>query len=60
MVDVLGDVGEALSGARPEHLTDLYQAVGLVQVRYEPSTHVADVTIQPMSRVNSVRVRGGT
>ncbi|MCA1676357.1 MAG: recombinase family protein, partial [Actinobacteria bacterium] len=59
MVDALGDVGEALSGARPESLANLYQAVDL-QVRYEPSTHVADVTIRPGSRVNSECVRGGT
>ncbi len=59
MIDALGDVDEALSGARPESLVTLYQAVGL-QVRYEPSTHVADVTIQPVSRVNSECVRGGT
>jgi hypothetical protein len=57
MIDAVGDVGQALSGARPESLATLYQAVGL-QVRYEPSTHIADVTIQPVSRVNSECVRG--
>ncbi|MFN2494688.1 MAG: recombinase family protein [Pseudonocardiaceae bacterium] len=59
MVDALGDVGEALSDARPESLANLYQAVDL-QVRYDPSTCVADVTIRPGSRVNSECVRGGT
>ncbi|MGH3935787.1 MAG: recombinase family protein, partial [Pseudonocardiaceae bacterium] len=57
MVDALGDVGAALSGVRPDSLANLYQAVDL-QVRYEPSRHVADVTIRPVSRVNSERVRG--
>ncbi len=59
MIDALGDVDQALSGVHPESLSHLYTAVGL-QVRYEPTTHVADVTIQPVSRVNSERVRGGT
>ena len=38
---------------------NLYAAVGL-QVRYEPTSYTADVTIQPMSRVSSECVRGGT
>ncbi len=59
MIDSLGDVGAALHGAKPERLAKLYELVGL-QVRYEPNACTADVTIQPVSRVNSVRVRGGT
>ena len=59
MVDALGDVGEALSSTHPESLENLYAAVGL-QVRYEPTSHTADVTIRPVSRVNSECVRGGT
>ena len=57
MIDSLGDVGEALTNASTERLATLYQAVNL-QIRYEPSTHTADVTIQPVGRVNSERVRG--
>ncbi len=59
MIDALGDVGHALSGTEPEHLANLYTAVGL-QVRYQPTTHTADVTLQPVGRVNSACVRGGT
>ncbi|MPZ00137.1 MAG: hypothetical protein GEU97_19545 [Actinophytocola sp.] len=59
MVDSLGDVGAALSDAKPDSLAGLYTAVGL-QVRYEPEAHVADVAIQPAGRVNSACVRGGS
>ncbi|MEU3275418.1 recombinase family protein [Saccharomonospora sp. NPDC006951] len=59
MIDSLGDVGEALSGAQPERLADLYASVGL-RVRYEHETAFAEVTIQPITRVNSECVRGGT
>lgn len=59
MVDSLGDVGAALSEAKPDRLADLYARVN-VQVGYEPATHTADVTIQPLMRVNSARVRGRT
>jgi hypothetical protein len=59
IVDSLGDLGGALSGARPGRLADLYAAVDL-HVRDDPAAHAADVSLQPVSRVNSVRVRGGT
>ncbi|WP_184728487.1 recombinase family protein [Saccharopolyspora phatthalungensis] len=59
MIDSLGDVGPALSGAKPDRLANLYQAVDL-QVRYEPAERAAQIKIHPASRVNSVRVRGGT
>ncbi|WP_188989414.1 recombinase family protein [Saccharopolyspora thermophila] len=59
MIDSLGDVGTALSNAKPDRLASLYEAVDL-QVRYEPTERVAQITIHPASRVNSVRVRGGT
>ena len=59
MIDSLGDMGEALSGARRDRLADLYSALDL-HVRYEPAEQAADVTIRPVGRVNSVRVRGGT
>ncbi|WP_145735722.1 recombinase family protein [Saccharopolyspora dendranthemae] len=59
MVDSLGDVGAALSGAKPERLATLYESVDL-QVRYEPGARAAEIKIHPANRVNSVRVRGGT
>ncbi|MGP4017464.1 hypothetical protein [Saccharopolyspora sp. 5N708] len=59
MIDSLGDVGAALSSAKPDRLANLYQAVDL-QVRYEPAERAADIKIHPVSRVNSVRVRGGS
>jgi hypothetical protein len=59
MIDSLEDMGTALSGTNPESLWNLYQAIGL-QIRYEPAAQLADLTIQPMSRVNSECVRGGT
>ncbi|MEV0054312.1 recombinase family protein [Saccharopolyspora shandongensis] len=59
MIDSLGDVGAALSSVKPDRLTNLYQAVDL-QVRYEPAERAAQIKIHPASRVNSVRVRGGT
>ncbi len=37
----------------------IYQTIGL-QIRYEPPAQLADLTIQPVSRVNSECVRGGT
>lgn len=59
MIDSLGDVGAALSGATSGSLADLYRAVDL-RIRYDPAGQAADVTIRPVGRVNSVRVRGGT
>ena len=59
MIDSLRDVVEALSRPKRESLEDLYTALDL-QVRYEHDLQAADVTIQPVSRVNSARVRGGT
>jgi DNA invertase Pin-like site-specific DNA recombinase len=59
MIDSLGDVGAALSGAKPESLANLYEAVDL-QVCYDQAANAADVIIQPMRRVNSKCVRGGT
>lgn len=59
MVDSLEDMGAALSGTNRESLLDLYQAIGL-QIRYEPAAQLADLTIRPVSRVNSECVRGGT
>jgi hypothetical protein len=57
-IDSLADTGASLSKAGPETLASFYTAVDL-QGRYEHETQVADVTIQPVTRVNSVRVRGG-
>ena len=59
MIDSLDDMGTALSGTNRESLSNLYQAIGL-QIRYEPAAQLADLTIQPVSRVNSECVRGGT
>ncbi|GAA2806838.1 recombinase family protein [Saccharopolyspora taberi] len=59
MIDSLGDVGAALSSTKSGRLANLYEAVDL-QVCYEPADRVAQIKIHPASRVNSVRVRGGT
>lgn len=60
MIDSLGDVGAALHQGKPDHLAGLYAAVDL-QVRYQHEDRAADIKIHPArSRVNSVRVRGGT
>ncbi len=59
MIDSIGDVGAALTQADPPSLTALYEASRL-QMVYDPTSHVVDVTVQPRGRVNSVRVRGGT
>lgn len=59
MIDSLGDVGTALGGCMPEKAASLYEALDL-EIRYDHETAAADVTIQPMKRVNSVRVRGGS
>ncbi len=59
MIDSLGDVGTALSDAKPDSLTNLYNGVDL-HVRYEPAENAADVSIGFGGRVNSAGVRGGT
>lgn len=58
-IDSLGDMGEALNGAKPDKLAELYTAVGL-QAQYKPTAHEVDVSIVPMGRVNSACVGGGT
>ncbi|HEY2500482.1 MAG TPA: hypothetical protein VGI68_03435 [Mycobacterium sp.] len=57
-LDSLEDIDTALSSASRERLANLYQGVDL-QIRYEPSTQVAEASIQPVNRVNSECVRGG-
>lgn len=57
MIDSLGDVGEALAGARPEKLSKLYERVGL-ELRYVPDEQVVYATTT--LRVASACVRGGT
>ncbi|WP_231961059.1 recombinase family protein [Amycolatopsis thermoflava] len=59
MIDSLGDVGRKLAKARTDSLAGLYEALNLA-VRYDHDSQAAQVTIQPVIRVNSVRVRGGT
>ncbi|GAA3800983.1 hypothetical protein [Amycolatopsis tucumanensis] len=58
MIDSLGDVGRKLAKARTDSLAGLYEALNLA-VRYEHDSQAVQVTIQPVMRVNSVRVRGG-
>jgi len=45
MVDSLGDVGAALSGAKADSLANLYTGIDL-QIRYEPAENVADVSVR--------------
>ncbi|WP_433873771.1 recombinase family protein [Saccharopolyspora sp. CA-218241] len=58
MIDALGDVGAALSDAKPERLANLYQSLDL-HIRYEPTERAAQIEIHPADRVNSKRVGGG-
>ncbi|NYH77202.1 DNA invertase Pin-like site-specific DNA recombinase [Actinopolyspora biskrensis] len=58
-IDSLGEIGPALANTSPEKLANLYTAVSL-QIRYQPDDHAADVTIEPVGRVNSKGVGGGT
>lgn len=55
MIDSLGDVGVALSGADPQGLAKLYDELRL-DLRYDAENAIVDETANP--RVNSVRVRG--
>ncbi len=57
MVDILGDVGAAITDARPERLSRLYRELGLER-RYEPGEQAIYATARP--RVASAGVRGGT
>ena len=59
MIDSLGDVGAALSDAKRDSLANLYTGINL-QVLYEPTEKVADVSVRLGRRVNSAGVRGGT
>ena len=59
MIDSLGDVGAALSSGDIGQMADLYTALGL-RIRYEHETGMADVIIEPATRVNSECVRGGS
>ena len=58
MVDSIGDIGTALTKAQPQSLTVLYETLRL-QMVYDSSSQVVDVTVQPHGRVNNARVRGG-
>jgi hypothetical protein len=59
MVDQLGDIGQVLDRANPKDLAELYDGLRLA-VDYDHRTRVADVSIMPTPRVDSVCVRGGT
>jgi DNA invertase Pin-like site-specific DNA recombinase len=57
MIDALGDVGEAIEGARPESLARLYRDLGIeVSYRHREDGGLATIAL----RVVSVCVRGGT
>ncbi|WP_141921328.1 zinc ribbon domain-containing protein [Halopolyspora algeriensis] len=58
-IDSLGEIGPVLAHASPENLANLYTAIAL-QIRYQPEDHAVDVTIEPVGRVNSKGVGGGT
>lgn len=57
MIDSLGDVGAALSDAKPDSLSQLYQRLRL-DLRYKPHENAVEVTSN--LRVVSAGVRGGT
>lgn len=59
VVDQLGDIGGVLDRANRENLAELYDALRLT-VEYDHRSRVAEVSITPTPRVDSVRVRGGT
>lgn len=58
-VDALVELGTGLSGATTDRLASFYTAVDL-RICYEHDSGTADVSIQPLMRVNSECVRGGT
>lgn len=57
MIDSLGDVGEALTGAKSESVERLYRELRLEMI-YQPQERAVDVRLAP--RVVSACVRGGT
>ncbi len=59
MLDALGPMATALARSPEAELAQLYEALRL-QLLYQPLASLVEVTIQPILRVNSVRVRGGT
>ena len=59
LLDKIGGVGRALTSAEPEDLVELYEALQL-QLVYDHEARAVDVTVQPIGRVSSARVRGGT
>jgi hypothetical protein len=58
-IDQLTEMGTGLAKSDPDRLASFYTAVDL-RVCYDHETGTADVTIEPLSRVNSECVRGGT
>ncbi|WP_132210328.1 recombinase family protein [Kribbella steppae] len=59
VVDQLTDVARALDRANRDDLAELYEALRL-RVEYDHRTRVAEVSVTPAPRVDSVCVRGGT
>jgi hypothetical protein len=57
-IDTLAELGTGLSRSNPDRLASFYTAVDL-RVCYDHETGAADVTIEPLLRVNSECVRGG-
>jgi hypothetical protein len=56
-IDQLTEIGTGLAKSDPDRLASFYTAVDL-RVCYDHETGTADVTIEPLSRVNSACVRG--
>lgn len=57
MIDSLGDVGAALSGASPDNLAKLYERLE-VELHYEPHKTTVHAAVSP--RVVNEGVRGRT
>jgi len=58
MIDQLGDIGRVLDRANRRDLAELYDALRLV-VDYDHRMRIAEVSVTPTPRVDSVCVRGG-
>lgn len=58
MVDQLGDIAQVLDRADRGDLAELYETLRLT-VDHDHRTRLAEVSIAPTPRVDSVRVRGG-
>jgi len=59
IINSIGDVSTALNAADPHNLSALYEALRLHMI-YDHASSAVDITVQPLGRVNSARVRGGS